>query len=122
MPDNIPRPLPDVLTELYAGDCATPELDRDYADADCERLGLTNAVVVPDLAAHDREVREALLERVRAWSDEQKHLGCDHRELEGTTTCVAPTDMFSNGNRIRGFWDGLDAILGPAPTAEVRNG
>jgi len=93
--DNAPRPLRDVLADLYADDCVTPELQYHYANADCERLGLTNAVVVPNLAEHDRAVREALREPIRDALFEAN--------LEGRMS--EPFDSHET----------VDAILGPAP-------
>lgn len=61
MPDNAPRLLRDVLAEVsrrYSP--AAFHGFASYADDDCKRLGLAGASVVPDLAAHDAEVREAI--------------------------------------------------------------
>jgi len=105
MPDNTPRPLRDVLADLYAGDCATPESDRACADADCERLGLTNAVVVPDLEAHNRAVREARDAELR-WPIERalRRMIMDPRSFAKREP-----------NVLRDAAAVTDAILGPAP-------
>ncbi len=105
MPDNAPRPLRDVLADLYADDCVTPELQYHYANADCERLGLTNAVVVPDLAAHDRAEREARDAELR-WPIERalRRMIMDPRSFAKREP-----------NVLRDAAAVTDAILGPAP-------
>jgi len=105
MPDNAPRPLPDVLAELYEGDCVTPELDRACADADCERLGLTNAVVVPDLAAHDAAVREAL--RFALWEDVRDAI------IDGYSDARDYEDRVRDARKLAD--NATRDILGPAP-------
>jgi len=107
MPDNAPRPLRDVLTDAYAEDREQMIADcRDSANIDCERLDLTNAMVVPDLAAHDAAVREALREKIETCVCEAY-----------SSARVEPTrPVMRYARRL------ADAILGPAPNAEVRNG
>jgi len=61
--DNSPRPLRDVLANAY-NLTYDDDVEEFTADGDCERLGLTGAVVVPDLETHDLAVREALRDTI----------------------------------------------------------
>lgn len=103
--DNAPRPLRDVLADAHGATLFATRISQEArAEADCERLGLTNAVVVPDIVAHDRAVREArdaeLRQRIRKAVAEPCRICscCQHGPLDADRTEEV-----------------IDDILGPAP-------
>jgi len=96
--DNSPRPLRDVLANAY-NLTYDDDVEEFTADGDCERLGLTNAVVVPDLAAHDAAEREALRDKIETCVCE----AYSSARVEPTRPVMRYARRLAN------------AILGPAP-------
>jgi len=104
--DNAPRRLRDVFAEAYAdGITEIPADARFYANEDCKRLGLTNAAMVPDLAAHDAAVREAL--RFALWEDVRDAI------IDGYSDARDYEDRVRDARKLAD--NATRDILGPAP-------
>ena len=65
---------------------------------------------VPALIAALREAN-AKIARMQEWVHTMKHYGCNHDTKSASKDCRETADFFWEGDRVRGFFDELDAVL-----------